>query len=216
MRPGSRNAFTLIELLVVVAVIGILASLLLPAVAGAKQRARATQCLSNLKQIGVGAQIYAHENDNQLQLDALIPGSTSWATILATNVGLHTHNVFLCPAYKPFNWENWLNVYGIRRDPPAKCVRGPAGVFFRVDCVSNPTEFLLIGDTTSQAQGGFTARQYYFFRVASPLRIIHARHFRRANGLFLDGHVEPCNQPRLESLGITAEYGVDTAVGYFP
>jgi prepilin-type N-terminal cleavage/methylation domain-containing protein/prepilin-type processing-associated H-X9-DG protein len=216
MRRRLSNAFTLIELLVVVAVIGILASLLLPALATAKKRARAVQCINNLKQIGDGTQMYAHDNENQLQLDALIPGSNTWATILATNVGLDTRNVFVCPSYKPAEWENWLNVYGIRRDPPPNCVRGPAGVFFRTDCIDNPTEYLLVADTTSQAQGGFTARQYYFFRVDSPLRIVHARHFGRANGLFLDAHVEPCNQRRLEGLGITAEYGPDTAVGYFP
>jgi prepilin-type N-terminal cleavage/methylation domain-containing protein/prepilin-type processing-associated H-X9-DG protein len=216
MRRSLSHAFTLIELLVVVAVIGILASLLLPALAGAKKRARAVQCINNLKQIGAGTQMYAHDNENQLQLDALIPGSNTWATILATNIGLTTLNVFVCPSYKPSEWENWLNVYGIRRDPPANCVRGPAGIFFRTDCIGNPTEYLLAADTTSQAQDGFTARQYYLFRVASPLRIVHARHFGRANGLFLDAHVEACNQPRLEGLGINAEYGPDTAIGYFP
>jgi prepilin-type processing-associated H-X9-DG protein len=129
---------------------------------------------------------------------------------------LTTHDVFVCPSYSPVRWRNWLNVYAIRRDPPANCVRGPGGIFFRTDCVNNPTEYLLVGDSTSQAQGGWTKRQYYFFRINSVLRIIHARHFGRANGLFLDGHVEPCNQPRLEGLGITAEYGADTAIGYFP
>src|SRR5688572_3240155 len=215
MRPEFRNAFTLIELLVVVAVIGILASLLLPALANAKSRARAVQCLNNLRQVGTGMQMYAHDNENQIQLDALIPGSNTWATILATN-SLPGQDVFVCPAYKPFRWENWVNVFGIRRDAPTNCVRGPGGIFFRIDCVNNPTEYLLAGDTTSQAQGGYTARQYYFFKVSSALRMIHARHAGRANGLFLDAHVEPCNKPRLEGLGISAEYGADTAVGYFP
>ena len=214
MRP-KPHAFTLVELLVVIAVIAILASLLLPALATAKKRARAVQCLNNLKQIGYAAQMYAHDNDNTLQLDPLIPGNGTWASILFTNVNLEQREIFLCPSYKPFAWENWINVYGIRHDAPTNCASGPRGIFFRIDCVSNPTEYLLVGDTTSQAQGGYTARQYYFFQVSSLLRIIHARHFGRANGLFLDGHVEPCNQPRLEGLGITAEYGPDLAVGYF-
>jgi prepilin-type N-terminal cleavage/methylation domain-containing protein/prepilin-type processing-associated H-X9-DG protein len=214
MRP-KPHAFTLVELLVVIAVIAILASILLPALASAKKRARAVQCLNNLKQIGTGAHMYAHDNDNTLQLDSLIPGSGSWASIIFTNVNLEQREVFLCPSYKPFTWENWLNVYGIRRDAPADCTTGPNGIFLRIDCVSNPTEYLLVGDTTSQAQGGFTARQYYFFRASSPVKTIHARHFGRANGLFLDAHVEPCNQSRLEGLGITAEYGPDLAIGYF-
>ena len=214
MRP-KPHAFTLVELLVVIAVIAILASILLPALATAKKRARAVQCLNNLKQIGAGVHMYAHDNDNRIQLDSLIPGSGPWASILFTNVNLEQREMFLCPSYKPFVWENWLNVYGIRRDGPTNCVTGPNGIFLSVDCVSNPTEYLLVGDTTSQAQGGFTARQYYFFKTTSALKMIHARHFGRANGLFLDAHVEPCNQPRLEGLGITAEYGPDLAIGYF-
>jgi len=214
MRP-KPHAFTLVELLVVMAVIAILASLLLPALSTAKKRARAVQCLNNLKQIGAGAHMSAQDNDNMLQLDSLIPGSGTWASILFTNVNLEQREMFLCPSYKPFVWENWLNVYGIRRDAPTDCATGPNGIFLRIDCVSNPTEYLLVGDTTSQAQGGFTARQYYFFRTTSALKMIHARHFGRANGLFLDGHVEPCNQQRLEGLGITAEYGPDLAIGYF-
>ena len=215
MRP-KPHAFTLVELLVVIAVIAILASLLLPALAAAKKRARATQCgMNNLKQIGTAMHMYAHDNENTLQLESVIPGADSWASILFTNVGLAQREVFLCPSYKPFVWENWVNVYGIRRNAPTDCASGPNGVFFRIDCVSNPTEYLLVGDTTSQAQGGFTARQYYFFRTTSPLKMIHARHIRRASGLFLDGHTEFCDKPRLEGLGITAEYGPDLAIGYF-
>jgi prepilin-type processing-associated H-X9-DG protein/prepilin-type N-terminal cleavage/methylation domain-containing protein len=215
MRRPFQSAFTLVELLVVIAVIALLASLLLPALASAKERAKAIQCLNNLKQVGLATQMYAHDFDGLLQLDPLIPGTNTWATILSTNTDLTTLNTFLCPTYKPFQWQNWINVYGIRRDPPTNCTSGPGKIFFRVACVENPSEYLHLADTTSQSQGGYTARQYYFFRVASPLRMIHARHSRRANGLFLDGHVEACDRPRLEGLGMTAEYGVDTAQGYF-
>lgn len=71
-----RSGFTLIELLVVIAIIAILAAILLPVFAQSRENARKVQCLSNLRQIGMGAMMYSQDYDNMVMPIATFSGMT--------------------------------------------------------------------------------------------------------------------------------------------
>ena len=105
--PGvARRGFTLIELLVVIGVIGILAGLILPALARAKERGRTTKCLSNQKQIAVAVTVYA--DDNEFYPPGRQAGFTQWDLTLGYYAGAATDPttldarsaLFICPSAK--------------------------------------------------------------------------------------------------------------------
>src|ERR1041385_8371804 len=102
---SSRRGFTLIELLVVIAVIALLAALLFPVFAAAREKARATSCLSNMKQIGTALQAYLSDSDETYPMiwfpDAAHPDDLpvyNWKRALWTTGILRTPGVYLCPS----------------------------------------------------------------------------------------------------------------------
>lgn len=100
----KKSGFTLIELLVVIAVISVLAAILFPAFARARESARRTSCQSNLKQIGIAGMQYSSDYDSCLPPAVLMPGLNPGAPETQTFVDLlqpyvKNAQIFVCPSF---------------------------------------------------------------------------------------------------------------------
>src|SRR2546423_10069609 len=92
-RREDESAFTLIELLVVIAIIAILAGMLLPALAMAKEAGRKISCLNDVRQLGMAARMYVDENEDRFPWRTLKP---AWPTALLD--GYKDLRLLLCPS----------------------------------------------------------------------------------------------------------------------
>lgn len=120
-RRAFAAGFTLVELLVVIAIIAILAAILFPVFARARENARRASCTSNLKQIGLGLQMYIQDYDGRVPICAdnttLTPDDDWgywWITLFK-----YTKNdqVFICPSWHSTSTPSGLLSYEIPPDP---------------------------------------------------------------------------------------------------
>jgi prepilin-type N-terminal cleavage/methylation domain-containing protein/prepilin-type processing-associated H-X9-DG protein len=209
-RCRSQRGFTLIELLVVISIIALLIAILLPALQKARQAARAVACQSNLRQVGIGMEMYI-EDDEQKRFpkaatdsypDGGLQGSYMWKGRVARTLGIPLNpdgtlqienpadSIFSCPALD--------NVEG-----------GEAHLSYRVAYMPNTrSTWGVIGDSAGRPRpsvqkplsnlavvaGGITAKgDGYFYQnklFLAPEEWLTKRHGRTPNVLYGDWHVE--------------------------
>ena len=204
MMRNNKKTFTLIELLVVIAIIAILAAMLLPALSKAREKARTISCAANLKQLSLGAIMYADSNDEYFPaVDMRAPGAptafsspvaqgapssfnyhssygywNSWPGYVYNFVG--NAEVYVCP--HPMTYPG---CYGIYYGMPYGCGSSSAGYIFnkprKQGTITQPTRCLLMSD---KGEGGghmyILSNQYYAMRDT---------HGGGGNIAYADGHV---------------------------
>jgi prepilin-type N-terminal cleavage/methylation domain-containing protein len=195
---ARSGGFTLIELLVVIAIIGILAGLILPALAASKSKARAAQCVSNLRQWGLAYRMYADDNADFLprrgqgvQVLAQIDRPTDWFNALPSYLSLpsfqqmvasnqqpaaHVQSLFICPAASNPGGAYFLP-YGMNMNLCPWNLPQPT----RFVDVVQPECVVAMADAP-----GLWASTYPTSRPYSPV----ARHASRVNILFLAGNAQ--------------------------
>ena len=103
IRGARRRAFTLIELLIVISIIAILAAILFPVFARARENARRTSCLSNLKQISLAFIQYSQDYDERTPLTSYPATNISWTTGAAAY--MKSTQIFRCPSDSSTIWN---------------------------------------------------------------------------------------------------------------
>ncbi len=196
-----RKAFTLIELLVVIAIIAILAAMLLPALAKAREKAEHISCASNLKQFAVAYNLYAadwkgripggvyHETeegpitdeDYYFMRHKSSDGrefwlNNTWATILLPYAG--TVKIYECPSNGPLNQHC---SYGTPDHSSSK------GVYYmnkhrKLTTIKRPAEFMILSERGGAGGGRMYILLNQYYDMAGP-------HSGFANVLYSDGHV---------------------------
>jgi len=191
-----KKGFTLIELLVVVAIIAILAAMLLPALSRAREKARSTLCMANLKQIGLAYAFYFEDYDERLP--NFSASSPYWPTLLW--IYYKNTRILGCPSDKVKSYK--MTSLGQKGTWPAYTPTGyPEGLSYLGNSdltyhqkpYQKRTKFKYTSSTALVIEGSnHWIGSYSTAKVDYPVSSTHfiRRHDKRINVLFWDLHVE--------------------------
>ncbi|MFA6103440.1 MAG: type II secretion system protein [Victivallaceae bacterium] len=187
MRHNGKLDFTLIELLVVISVITILISILLPALNKARNKTRAIQCTNNLKQCGIGFELYASDYGGyMIPSKAPVAGTTRyWFDVMYGTTGwiafvkakASPNSIINCPSSRPAKAYNYFMYYG-----------APVGTgsYIKMTAIINPAGFM----SMTEGEFGVGGSSNFYPGIAGDstnrLRMDHEGSF---NWLWSDGHV---------------------------
>ena len=213
-RIFTQSAFTLIELLVVIAIIAILAAMLLPALQQARERAKSTTCVNNLKTIGTAVVMYANDYSGFFSAPYM---KLQWRSAMEPYTGVNAEKiknwksqsmkdsgVYYCPSDTWFGRQKVACYsYGYNTYFSSFCfdqgygpALQPSGFALKVDHVSTPSKKIYIADNYHPSLYSVILDQncYPFWGTSAPgangiEKGVWFRHNNKANFLHVDGHV---------------------------
>jgi len=196
----AHRGFTLIELLVVIAIIAILAAILFPVFARAREKARQTSCLSNLKQLDLGMLMYCEDYDECFPLMHDGAGNEKWAKKIHPYV--KNWQLYVCPSKREAVPDqgscqesggygmNYPVLYNTDTSPAASGV-------FGLGNVNEPTKLIVFADKRYLDPNNTYIISQNWPWVAGTLGV-DCRHNGGANACFVDGHAKWYSHNTLE------------------